>query len=31
MRIRIPMTRGVDSLNVTVAVGIALDRLRIPR
>ena len=28
IRTRIPMTEGVDSLNVTVAVGIALDRLR---
>ena len=31
LRIRIPMTGGADSLNVTVAIGIALDRLRAPR
>jgi tRNA G18 (ribose-2'-O)-methylase SpoU len=29
LRVRIPMANGVDSLNVNVAVGIALDRLRI--
>ena len=28
VRARIPMTSGVDSLNVAVAVAIALDRLR---
>ena len=28
IRARIPMAKGVDSLNVTVAVAIALDRLR---
>jgi tRNA G18 (ribose-2'-O)-methylase SpoU len=28
LRVRIPMASGVDSLNVTVAVGIALERLR---
>jgi tRNA G18 (ribose-2'-O)-methylase SpoU len=27
-RVRIPMHRGVDSLNLATAVGIALDRLR---
>lgn len=27
IRVRIPMTGGIDSLNVTVAVGIALHRL----
>jgi tRNA G18 (ribose-2'-O)-methylase SpoU len=31
LRVRIPMTTGVDSLNVNVAVGIALDRLRLDR
>jgi tRNA G18 (ribose-2'-O)-methylase SpoU len=28
VRVRIPMSSGVDSLNVNVAVGIALERLR---
>ena len=28
VRVRIPMTGGVDSLNVNVAVGIALERMR---
>jgi tRNA G18 (ribose-2'-O)-methylase SpoU len=29
IRARIPMAEGVDSLNVTVAAAIALDRLRV--
>jgi tRNA G18 (ribose-2'-O)-methylase SpoU len=28
-RVRIPMSPGVDSLNLSTAVGIALDRLRV--
>ena len=27
VRVRIPMHRGVDSLNLSTAIGIALDRL----